>query len=481
MRFKFSVLFVALLSALPGAVRAQANPPAAYDVKTLTALAAIVKAADTSDYAYARDEFLSDAIGPRLSGSAQADAGVRYVSAQLSALGLKVRLEPVTVAHWVRGEESASLVDWPGRMADTTQKIVLTALGMSVATPATGLTAPVVVVRDFGELKALGASVRGKIVLYDVHYDKRLDAAGGGSEAYGIAVRYRAAGPSAASKLGAVAALVRSIGGAEYRLPHTGSTGYQKGTVPIPAAALAAEDADLIARLAKSGPVTMHLTLTPQRLPDVKTANVIGDLVGSQFPDQIVIVSGHLDSWDLGTGATDDGAGVAQAMGAMAVYHELGLRPRRTIRCIAWMNEENGTAGGRQYAVDERANLSNTIAAIESDSGADRPLGFGTSLSSASGDFLGPISDALIPNGSPRLSFGVGSEVDIGPIVELGVPAYAPVQDSRTYFDYHHTAADTFDKIDPVGIAANTAVVAALAYGLADALILPQREPDHER
>lgn len=463
----------------PLAARAQAAPPSAYDPKTLVTLAAIVKAANSSTYAYDRDEFLSDAIGPRLSGSLQADAGVRYVAAQLAALGLKVRLEPVMVAHWVRGEETASLVDWPGKMAATPQKIVLTALGMSVATPAGGLTAPVVVVRNFDELKALGSAVRGKIILFDVRYDKRLEALGGGAEAYGDLVGYRFAGPSAASKLGAVATLLRSLGGADYRLPHTGSTAYLDGARPIPAAAVSAEDADMIARLAQNGAVTMHLTLTPQRLPDVRSANVIADLPGSEHPEQVVIVSGHLDSWDLGTGATDDGAGVAQAMGAMAVYHELGLRPRRTIRCIAWMNEENGSAGGKQYARDERPNLANTVAAIETDSGADRPLGFGTSLSAASGNMLEPIAETLVPNGSPRLSFGLGSETDVEPIVKLGVPAYAPVQDSRTYFDYHHTAADTFDKIDPAGMAANTAVVAALAYGLADAITLPPREPYH--
>jgi hypothetical protein len=472
-----SALFIAMLSAGSAAP----TPPPIYDNRSIAALAAIVKAANESTYALDRDEFLSDAIGPRLSGSPQADAAVHYVAAQLTALGLKVRLEPVTVAHWVRGEETAALVDWPGRMTDTTQKIVLTALGMSVATPADGLTAPVVVVKSFDQLAALGSSVRGKIVLYDVHFDKRLETAGGGDEAYGELIDYRITGPTAASKLGAVATLVRSLGGADYRLPHTGTTHYSGGTKPIPAAAISAEDADLIARLANGGPVTMHLTLTPRRLPDVKAANVIADLTGSEFPQQVVIVSGHLDSWDLGTGATDDGAGVAQAMGAMAVYHELGLRPRRTIRCIAWMNEENGTAGGKQYARDERDNLTNTVAAIESDSGADRPLGFGTSLSAASGPFLEPISQALVANGSPRLSYGLGSEVDVGPIVQLGVPAYAPVQDSPTYFDYHHTAADTFDKVDPAGMAANTAVLAALAYGLADALQLPAREPyrDH--
>jgi len=387
-------------------------------------------------------------------------------------------MEPVTVSHWVRGEETGELTAWPGRMTDTTQKVVLTALGMSVATPEGGITAGVVVVNDFAELAALGsAGVRGKIVLYNVKFDKRLALAGDGSDAYGEVVGYRFAGPSAAARLGAVATLVRSLGSADYRLPHTGSTGYAKGVTPIPAAAITAEDAELISRLAKNGPVTMHLTMTPRFLPDVKSENVIADLRGSESPDQIVIVSGHLDSWDLGTGATDDGAGVAQAMGVMSVLHDLGLRPRRTIRCIAWMNEENGVAGGRAYAADERAHIADTVAAIETDSGAAYPLGFNTSLSRAADPFLEPIANALVANGSPQIRFANDSETDVGPIVELGVPAYAPVQDDPKYFDYHHTAADTIDKVDPAGMAANTAVLATLAFALADAVSLPAREP----
>ena len=465
--------------AAAGAATAREAPPA-YDSATLTALSTIVAAARSSDYAYRRDEFLSDSIGPRLSGSPQAAAAVEYVAAELRKLGLIVRLEPVTVPHWVRGDERAELVDWPGRMADTTQKIVLTALGMSVATPPQGITADVVVVHSFDELTKLGDAVRGKIVLYEVTFDKRLETAGYGGDAYGEVVGYRFAGPSAASRLGAVAVLVRSLSGANYRLPHTGSTGYAPGVTPIPAAAVTAEDADLIARLAAQGLVRMHVILTPKTLPDVPSANVVAELPGSEHPEQVVIVSGHLDSWDLGTGATDDGAGVAQAMGVMAVLHDLGLRPRRTIRCIAWMNEENGAAGGAAYARDEKASIADTVAAIESDSGADAPVGFGTSLSAASAPYLEPVSSALVANSSPHIAFGNPSETDIEPIARLGVPAYAPLQASRTYFDYHHTAADTFDKVDRAGIAANTAVIAALAFALADAVTLPSREPFHD-
>ena len=198
---------------------------------------------------------------------------------------------------------------------NTTQKIVLTALGGSVATPAEGLTAEVVVVRNFDELEALGRDkVAGKIVLFNYHYDKQMAAQSRAGEAYGHAVKYRGEAPSAAGKLGAVAALIRSVGSAEYRLPHTGQTNYAKDVPKIPAGAVTAEDADLIAALAPQGTVRMRLTLTPQTLPDAVSYNVIGDLKGSEFPEQIIIVSGHLDSWDLGTGAIDDAAGVAVSM-----------------------------------------------------------------------------------------------------------------------------------------------------------------------
>ncbi len=318
----------------------------------------LVKIADTtaiSDLAYREDAYLSDVIGPRLSGSSQDAAAVAYVADRMRALGLAVRLEPVMVPDWVRGEESASLVNWAHRPAGDTQKIVVTALGTSVATPPQGITAPVVVVHGFDELATLGARVRGAIVLYDVPFDKRLAAAGEGGDAYGEVIGYRSRGPSAAAKLGAVASLVRSLGSADDRLPHTGLTHYAAGIAKIPAGAVTTEDAELIARLAQRGPVTMHLTLTPRTLPDAKTDNVIADLPGTGSPACSVIVSGHLDSWDLGTGATDDGAGVAEAMSAMATLHDLAVKPRCTIRFIAYANEESGQRGGATYARDETA------------------------------------------------------------------------------------------------------------------------------
>jgi len=440
----------------------------------------LVKIADTtaiSDLAYREDAYLSDVIGPRLSGSSQDAAAVAYVADRMRALGLAVRLEPVMVPDWVRGEESASLVNWAHRPAGDTQKIVVTALGTSVATPPQGITAPVVVVHGFDELATLGARVRGAIVLYDVPFDKRLAAAGEGGDAYGEVIGYRSRGPSAAAKLGAVASLVRSLGSADDRLPHTGLTHYAAGIAKIPAGAMTTEDAELIARLAQRGPVTMHLTLTPRTLPDAKTDNVIADLPGTGSPACSVIVSGHLDSWDLGTGATDDGAGVAEAMSAISTLHDLAVKPRCTIRFIAYANEESGQRGGATYARDETARLGTIVVAIESDSGAAMPIGFGTSLSAAAAPALEPIAAALRTIGAPVIEYGIGSETDVEPLALASVPVFAPVQHDPKYFDYHHTAADTFDKVDKAGIAQNAAVLATLAYGLSQAAPGVAREP----
>jgi len=287
-------------------------------------LSAIKAAALNDDYAYRELAHLTENIGARPTGSPQATAAAEYVAAELRKVGLEVRLEQVIVPHWVRGAETAALVEYPGMVPNTTQKIVLTALGASTSTPADGLTAEVVTVDTFEELAALGRDkVAGKIVLFNELFDKQKAAAGHAFASYGEAVRYRGAGPKAAADLGAVAALVRSVGNADYRLPHTGFS-FPAG---IPAAAVTAEDADLIAHLSAQGKVRMRLTLTPQKLPDETSYNVIADLKGSEHPEQIVVVSGHLDSWDLGTGAIDDGAGVVIAMEAAEILQRLHLRP----------------------------------------------------------------------------------------------------------------------------------------------------------
>ena len=444
--------------------------PSPYSALTLGELKKLQLTALASDYAYRQVAHLTNNIGPRLTGSAQAQKAVEYVAAELTALGLEVQLEKVTVPHWVRGEETAALVEYPGMAEKTTQKIVLTALGGSVATPPDGITAQVIVVRNFDELQGLEpAWVKGKIVLFDYHFDELMAAQGHSGEAYGQAVKYRADAPSAAAKMGAVAALIRSVGGAEYRLPHTGQTDYAKDVPKIPAAAVTAEDADLIAFLTKQAPVRMRLLLTPQQLPDTTSYNVIGDLKGSEHPEQVVIVSGHLDSWDLGTGAIDDAAGVAVSMQAANLMKQLHLRPKRTIRVIAWMNEENGSAGAKTYAKEHEKEIANHFAVMEIDGGAGHPLGINFGPKPETKALLEPVAKILQDSGAGILNFSADAGgADLGPLTKKGVPGFSPIQDNRTYFHYHHTAADTLDKIVPRELAENAAVVAVTAYALAN-------------
>jgi carboxypeptidase Q len=450
-------------------------PPLQYSPQLVSEIKKIQQAALESNYAYRQVAHLANNIGPRLSGSPQAQAAVEYVAAELRKLGLEVKLEKVMVPHWVRGEETAVLTEYPSMAPNTTQKIVLTALGGSLATPNDGLTAEVVVVNNFDELQALGRKgVAGKIVLFNAKFDQQLADSGFAGPAYGQAVIYRGIGASAAARLGAIAALNRSAGGADYRLPHTGALRYADDAPKIPAAAVAAEDADLLAHLTSEGKVRMHLVLTPQTLPDAVSYNVIGDLKGSEHPEQVVIASGHLDSWDLGRGAIDDGAGVAVAMQAAQLLKQLHLRPKRTLRVIAWMNEENGTMGARTYAKDYQNEIGNHFAAIETDLGAGHPLGFYAQGKPELLTLLQPLAVILQSQGAGVTSLVEETGSDVQPLGAAGVPTFAPIQDARTYFNYHHTAADTLDKINPKELQENCAVVAALAYTLAS---MPQALP----
>src|SRR5436190_11966422 len=443
--------------------------PVVFSPQTLGELKQLQQAALKSDYAYRQVAHLANNIGARLSGSAQAAKAVEYVANELKAIGCEVQLEKVMAPHWVRGEETAALVQFPGQAENTTQKIVLCALGASVATPGDGITAEVVVAKNFDELKALPRDkVAGKIVLFNYPFDKQMAAEGRGGEAYGEAVVYRGDGPSAAARQDAVACLIRSVGGADYRLPHTGQTKYADDAPKIPAAAATSEDADLIVNLVRQGPVKMKLILTPLQLPDVESYNVIGDIKGNEHPEQVIIVSGHLDSCDLGTGAIDDGAGVAVSMEAANLIQKLHLKPKRTIRVIGWMNEENGLAGSKQYGKDHEKEMSNHFAAMETDGGADHPIGLNIKGKSEVKKMFAPVAAILQESGAGMLNLVEHCGADIGPMEKAGVPAFSPIQDSRFYFNYHHTAADTLDKIVPKELAENSAVVAVLAYALAN-------------
>jgi hypothetical protein len=485
--FRFVAIVLLIALAGPGrAAQAQKSSPekstildrlnaaisdgkSAWTPEQVAAMNRIRDAAMTDPYALNELRHLTDNIGPRLSGSPQAQAAVDYVAAEMRALGASVTLEKAMVPHWVRGLETGELVAWPGQAPGTKQKIVLTALGPSVATPADGLTAEVVVVDNWQQLRALPqGALKGKILLFNHPFDKELAAQGGGIYAYGGGVVYRGMGPMAAAGLDAVAVLVRSVGGADYRLPHTGQTEYAPDAPKIPAAAVAAEDAELLANLTRQGPVTMHLTLTPQTLPNVQGYNVIADWKGSEHPEQVVVVSGHLDSWDLGTGAIDDGAGVAVSMQVIHLLHDLGIRPRRTVRMIAWMSEEEGSEGAAAYIVDHKDEVANHIGAIESDLGADHPTGIYYAGKPDLGQWLRPLAEVLDTIGAATMIAAPGVAEDIDGLTRKGVPSFAPVQDNRFYFNYHHSAADTFDKVNPKHLNENAAVMAVLAYALAD-------------
>ena len=432
------------------------------------ALAKIRDAALASDWAYERLADMTDLIGPRLSGSAGEAAAIRQVAETMRKLGAKVTLEPVKVPHWVRGIETGELVEYKGRPDGVTQRVVLTALGGSGATPAAGLTAQVVVVRSFDELKARTAEVKGRIVLFDVPFDQFMADRGLAGPAYGQGSNYRTNGPRIAAEMGAVAALVRSVGGANYRIAHTGATRLDDKS-RIPAAAVSVEDAMLMARLAARGPISIRLTLTPQTHADADSFNVIADFPGTDKPEEIVIVSGHLDSWDLGTGAHDDAAGVVGAMAVVDTLKKLNFRPRRTIRVIAWANEENGTRGARAYLEANKAKVETHIAAIESDNGAGRPFGMRMSVGPQAAKLFAPLQAVLQPMGAGTFRredvLGTG---DLSGLEKAGVPSFAPLIDTSTYFHYHHTAADTFDKVDKEDLRRHVALMASTTWFLAN-------------
>lgn len=454
-------LFSMFLSCLCVSAYAQDKP-----ASLTSSMTAVRDKALADGWAFERLADLTDLIGPRLSGTPQAQAAIDQVARVLRAEGLRVTLQPVRVPHWLRGAEAAELVDYTGRPQGITQHLQLTTLGGSVATAAEGITAPVLVVHSFAELAARAKEARGKIVLFDVPFDQTLADNGQAGPAYGQAVAYRVAGASVAAKFGAVAALVRAIGGANYRVLHAGQMRYETGVAQIPAAALTVEDAMLVARLAKRGPVSMKLLLTPQNLPEVDSFNVIADLVGSKTPEEYVLISGHLDSWDLGTGALDDGAGVAVAMGVAHLFKQLKLKPKRTLRVVAWASEENGVIGGQAYFEALKTQSAKHAAVIESDFGAGRPFGIEAYPTVEGLDALAPVLESMGVAALQRSAHPVGS--DIGAWQGQGVPGFEAMLDGRHYFDYHHTPADTLDKVDPKNLQRLLATLGVLALYLTE-------------
>jgi hypothetical protein len=433
----------------------------------------ILGAALSRSKAYETLAYLSDRIGARLSGSPGLEKAVAWTADELRRAGLdRVWTESVQVPHWVRGVETASIT------APAEQPLTITALGMSDPTPPEGVSGEIFEATSLEDVKNGGEAVRGKIVLYNRAILPSFHNEGG----YGAVAPMRGKGASHAARQGAVGMLIRSLGTASYRLPHTGAMTYEEGVPRIPAAAVSAEDADLIHRLLAAGErVTVRFTLGCKTLPPAESANVLAELRGSSRPDEIVLIGAHLDSWDLGTGAIDDGAGVAIVIDTLRLLKELNLRPRRTIRAVLFTNEENGLAGGKDYAIRHKDEIPRHVAAIESDSGAASPLGFGVTAGPGAIEIVREIASRLGAIGASEVVSG-GGGADLTKLEEAGVPVLNLRQDPTHYFDYHHSAADTLDKVNPPDLARNVAALAVLTYALADRPEpLPRREPPAPR
>ena len=463
--FSAATAAILMLSSSGGSTHAAADPA------TSGILARIIGEEAVSQGAYNKLAYLTDRIGARLTGSPNAAAAVTWATQEFHRDGLQVTTEKVMVPHWVRGEEAASI------LSPISRRLVITALGMSIPTPEDGIEGEIIEAGSFDELHALGEKVRGKIVLYYRTMQRHPEG-----DDYGPGANLRYRGAVEAAKLGAVATLIRSVGTLSARLPHTGTHAYEDGVDKIPAAALAAEDADLIHRLLASGDkVRVKMLLGCRILPDAESANVIAELKGRLSPEQFVVIGGHLDSWDLGTGAIDDGAGVAVSMETLRILKKLKVRPQRTIRAVLFMNEENGNRGGKAYADAHQNELTRHVAAIESDGGAGSPLGFGLTAGDGALARVAALAQALRSVGSAQDVKAGGGGVDIGPMRLAGVPLLSLRQDMTYYFDYHHTAADTLDKVDRRDLADNAVAMAYMALALANLEPPLARIPEDQR
>jgi carboxypeptidase Q len=405
-----------------------------------------------SDAAWQRLAYLGDTYGNRLSGSPNLDAAIKWAVEEMKRDGLEnVHTEAVKVPHWVRGRESLEIA------GQVPQPLVMLGLGNSVGTPPAGIEADLLVVHSFEELDAARDRVKGKIVLFNVPFT-----------AYGDTVRFRATGPSRAAALGAVAMLVRSVGPPGLRTPHTGALTYTDGQPQIPAAAVTTEDAARLDRMAGRGiKVRLKLTMEAKFLPDADSANVIGEIRGRELPNEVVVLGGHLDSWDVGTGSTDDGGGCIATWEALRLMKKLNLRPRRTVRVVLWTNEENGGRGGLGYRDHHLEELPNHVLMLESDGGVFRPTGFGFSGSDAGRAKVRDIATLLAAIHADAIGAS-GGGADIGPSVQqANIPAMSLEADGN-YFLIHHTPADTVDKIDPLDIAHASAAIAVMTYVVAE-------------
>ncbi len=458
MRFRFrSILLVLALVTTAFSTSGETRTEDGAWVNTYRdAASRIIGESMSSTFAWERLALLGDTFGHRLSGSKSLEDAIQWAVAEMKQDGLEsVHTEPVKVPYWVRGRESAEIT------SPRQRPLVMLGLGNSVGTPADGIEADVLIVHSFEDLDANSARVKGRIILYNVPFTN-----------YAETVLFRGNGASRAAAHGAVAALVRSVGPAGLRLPHTGALRYAEGVAQIPAAAITTEDADLLQRMQDRGTTPrVRLRMEAKFLPDADSFNVVGELRGRERPEEVVVVGGHIDSWDVGTGSTDDGGGCVVTWEALRILKKLNLRPRRTVRVVLWTNEENGTRGGNAYRDRYRDQLANHVLMLESDSGVLRPSNFGFTGSDSARTRIKEIAGLLHGIQLDRIS-SPGEGADIGPSVQAAnIPAMSLEADGN-YFLIHHTPADTVDKIDPMDMSRASAAIAVIAYVVAE---MPER------
>ncbi len=449
-----TLAFLALFVAAPIAGGAHAQDASRYRATTDR----LISAALADSAAWNRIAELTDTFGSRLSGSDALERAIDWTLDAMRRDGLEnVRGEAVMVPHWVRGDESAELVS-PRR-----KRMTMLGLGGSIATPAGGITAPVLVVSSYDDLTRRAADARGRIVLFDVPFTE-----------YRQTVAYRGGGATAAARVGAVAMLVRSVASFSMDSPHTGAMRYDTTVTRIPAAAISVEDAMLLHRMQDRGQqATVHLSMNAQTLPDAPSRNVVAEIRGRELPDEVVVIGGHMDSWDVGQGAMDDAGGVVAAWEAVRLMKQLGLRPRRTIRVVAWTNEENGTRGGTAYRQTHAADVERHVFALESDNGVFKPHGIAAVGTDSAIAMLRRIAPLLSRIHADTVIRGDG-EADIGPLLAAGVPGAGLEVDRTRYFWYHHSNADTPDKLDAREVAECVATMAVYAWVIAE---MPERLP----
>ena len=422
----------------------------------------LIQAALRDSAAYKRLAQLVDGFGHRMTGSASLEQSLDWIVAEMRRDGFEnVRKEPVTVPHWVRGAESAELVS-PRPM-----RLSMLGLGRSAGTPTGGISAPVLVVRDFADLRARAAEARGKIVLFNVPFDSTINPGTG----YGRAVQYRGSGPDSAHAVGAVAALVRSVTPYSLRSPHTGGTAASdtaRGTSRIPAAAISVEDAMMLQRMQDRGErIVVRLTMGARHLGTAVSHNVVAEIRGSEKPDEVIVMGGHIDSWDVGQGAMDDAGGCVAAWEALRLIRQLGIRPKRTIRVVLWTAEEIGLVGAAAYKDAHLAEVGKHVLAMESDNGVFRPRAIQVGAGPGGLAIGQQIASLLGAVGVDSARVG-GPQADISPLYALGVPVATIDVDPWRYFWYHHSDADTIDKLDPVDLARNVAIFAVIANVVAN-------------